>query len=92
METVTTAEEYENGKAYYRANSKELTETTVGNYDAYYVVRPDGEQDSFLYWYDTDNDLVFRLSSNYWDYENNMSADAFSESELIALAESVTAQ
>ena len=92
METVTTAEEYENGKEYYRAYSDELIETKVGGYDAYYVVGPDGEQDSFLCWYDTDNDLVFRLSSNCWDYENNRSMDVFSEEELIAMAESVARQ
>ena len=92
METVTTAAEYEKGKAYYRANSTALTETTVGGYDAYYVVEPDGEQDSFLCWYDTDSDLVFRLSASRWDYENDVPADVFSESELIVMAESVAAQ
>ena len=92
METVTTAAEYEKGKAYYRANSTALTETTVGGYDACYVVEADGGQDSFLCWYDTDNDLVFRLSASRWDYENDVPADAFSEAELIAMAESVTAQ
>lgn len=92
METVTTAEEYENGKDYYRANSEDLTETMVGGYNAYYVKGADGSQDAFLCWYDTDNDLVFRLSSTGWDYENNLPMDVFSEEQLITIAESVAAQ
>ena len=86
LETVTNDSEFENAKTYYREHAAECAEASVNGCEAL-VLRDYEGAARYIVWFDTDRGLQFTLYGDGFD--ENGSVELFTDTELIAMAESV---